>query len=66
MSVEFFTKTQLAVQKLNKNARVVSIIKKRKQIQKAPQYKKASKDFLEHLSKELGKNGTTVNHLSYQ
>lgn len=62
MSVEFFTKTQLAVQKLNKNARVVILSKKGNNTESTT-IQKSFEGFSRALSKELGKNGTTVNHL---
>ncbi|QQR98232.1 MAG: 3-oxoacyl-ACP reductase [Sphingobacteriales bacterium] len=62
MSVEFFTKAQLAVQKLNKNARVVVLSKKGNNAESIT-IQKSFEGFSRALSKELGKNGTTVNHL---
>lgn len=62
MSVEFFTKAQLAVQKLNKNARVVVLSKVGTDIESIA-VQKSFEGFSRALSKELGKNGTTVNHL---
>jgi 3-oxoacyl-[acyl-carrier protein] reductase len=62
MSVEFFTKAQLAVQKLNKNARVV-VLSKRGNNTESITIQKSFEGFSRALSKELGKNGTTVNHL---
>ncbi len=63
MSVEFFTKAQLAVQKLNKNGRVVVLSKTGDDIEQQT-IQKALEGFSRALSKELGKNGTTVNHLT--
>lgn len=65
MSVEFFTKAQLAVQKLNKNARIVILSKKGNDTESIT-VQKSFEGFSRALSKELGKNGTTVNHLVLQ
>ncbi|MCB0540968.1 MAG: hypothetical protein KDE33_25885, partial [Bacteroidetes bacterium] len=54
MSVEFFTKAQLAVQKLNKNGRVVVLSKTGDDIEQQT-IQKALEGFSRALSKELGK-----------
>lgn len=62
-SVEFFTKAQLAVRNLTKNGRIVVLSKTSDNIEQQT-IQKSLEGFTRALSKELGKNGTTVNHLT--
>ncbi|MCB9033839.1 MAG: 3-oxoacyl-ACP reductase [Chitinophagales bacterium] len=63
-SYDFFSTAQQAIKKLNKNARVVVLSQIDETSDEAYAVQKSFEGFSRALSKELGKNGTTVNHLT--
>jgi 3-oxoacyl-[acyl-carrier protein] reductase len=62
-TADFFKEAQRCVSKLNKNARVLVLSKENKSSRETFAVQAAFEGFTRALSKELGKYGTTANHL---